>query len=155
MAAYKRTLNKWKLGSIVYALTVVHSLLAFKPFNAKIQIGSDTRVFHNVWMITVSNLKYYGGGMKISPHSVYDDGEFELTVVHSISVLKFLAVFLTVFNGNHTNLKGVSTYSSDKFIVEMDRAVGCHTDGEYLGTTISQPVICEVDQQNWYVADKK
>ncbi|PID15645.1 hypothetical protein CSV63_07670 [Sporosarcina sp. P34] len=150
----KKTLNKWKLGSIVYALTVARSLLAFKPFNATVQIDSDTRIFENVWMITVSNQKYYGGGMKISPHSIYDDGEFELTVIHSISVLKFLAVFLTVFNGSHTKLKGVSTYKNDKFIMETDRVVGCHTDGEFIGTTTDQPVICEVDQRKWFIADK-
>ncbi|PID24687.1 hypothetical protein CSV60_08940 [Sporosarcina sp. P7] len=151
----KKTLNKWKLGSIVYALTVARSLLAFKPFNATIQMDSDTRIFENVWMITVSNQKYYGGGMKISPHSIYDDGEFELTIIHSISVLKFLAVFLTVFNGSHTKLKGVSTYKSDQFIIETDRVVGCHTDGEYIGTTTDQPVICDVDERKWVVADKR
>ncbi|WP_158231863.1 MULTISPECIES: hypothetical protein [unclassified Sporosarcina] len=36
----------------------------------------------------------------------------------------------------------------------MDRAVGRHTDGKYIWTTTDQPVICEVDQQKWYVADK-
>ena len=150
----KKTLNKWRLGSIVYALTVARSLLAFKPFNVKIQMDSDTRIFENVWMITVSNQKYYGGGMKISPHSICNDGEFELTVIHSISVLKFLAVFLTVFNGSHTKLKGVSTYKNNKFIIRTDRVIGCHTDGEYIGTTTDQPVICEVDQHKWYVVDK-
>ncbi|WP_303969929.1 diacylglycerol kinase family protein [Sporosarcina ureae] len=150
----KKTLNKWKLGSVVYALTVAKSLLAFKPFNAEIQIGSDIRMFRKVWMITVSNQKYYGGGMKISPQSIYDDGEFELTVVHSISTLKFLAVFLTVFTGSHTRLKGVSTYTSDTFIIEPDRMVGCHTDGEYIGTTSDRPVICKVDERKWYVADQ-
>lgn len=149
----KKTLNKWKLGRVVYALTVVRSLLAFKPFNARIQIGSDTRVFKDVWMITVSNQKYYGGGMKISPHSIYDDGKFEMTVVHSISMLKFLAVFLTVFNGSHTKLKKVSTYEGDEFIIETDRMVGCHTDGEYIGTTTEQAVICEVDKRKWFISE--
>ncbi|WP_255408322.1 hypothetical protein [Sporosarcina sp. P19] len=36
----------------------------------------------------------------------------------------------------------------------MNQAVGRHTDGGYIGTTTDQPVICEVDQQKWYVADK-
>ena len=147
----KKTLNKWKLGSIVYALTVARCLLAFKRFDARIQIGSDVREFKNVWMITVSNQKYYGGGMKISPHSIYDDGKFELMVVHSIPIWKFLAVFLTVFNGSHTKFKGVSTYEGEAFSMEADRAVGCHTDGEYIGT--SSAVVCEVDPRKWYVAD--
>ncbi|ARD47086.1 diacylglycerol kinase family protein [Sporosarcina sp. P33] len=149
----KHLLNRWKLGSVVYALTVVHSLLTFTRFSAAVQIGPDTRHFKKVWMITVSNQKYYGGGMKISPHSVYDDGEFELTVVHSISLIKFLAVFLTVFNGSHTRFRGVSVYKARKFIIKADRKIGCHTDGEFIGTTAELPVICEADVRQWYVAD--
>ncbi|WP_155979490.1 hypothetical protein [Sporosarcina ureae] len=45
---YKETLNKWKLGNVVYALTVAHILLVLKPFNAVIQIDSDARVFYDV-----------------------------------------------------------------------------------------------------------
>ncbi|WP_301109670.1 diacylglycerol kinase family protein [Sporosarcina sp.] len=149
----KKTLNKWKLGRLVYALTVAGCLLRFKRFRASVQIGEKTTYFENVWMLTVSNQKYYGGGMKISPHSISDDGIFELTVVHDISLLKFLAVFLTVFNGSHTRFKGVSTYKSQKFIFGVDQEIGCHCDGEYIGTvTVGQEVVCEVDERKWYVS---
>ncbi|WP_313235010.1 hypothetical protein [Sporosarcina ureae] len=44
----KETLDKWKLGSVVFALTVAHRLLTLKPFNAVIQNDSDARVFYDV-----------------------------------------------------------------------------------------------------------
>ncbi|MDV6378173.1 diacylglycerol kinase family lipid kinase [Sporosarcina sp. GW1-11] len=150
----KKTLNKWKLGSLVYVLTVVRSLLLFKPFDATIKIGNEERVFKDCWLITVSNQKYFGGGMKISPHSVNNDGKFELTVVHSIPVIKFLFVFLLVFTGGHTRFKGVSAYKGKKFVIDAAREVGCHTDGEYIGTTkIHQSVVCAVDLRKFFVAD--
>ncbi|AXH99350.1 hypothetical protein DV702_06085 [Sporosarcina sp. PTS2304] len=43
---WKKRLNKWKLGHLVYVLTVVRSLLVFTPFEAIIQNGNEKRIFN-------------------------------------------------------------------------------------------------------------
>ncbi|WP_194841590.1 diacylglycerol kinase family protein [Sporosarcina obsidiansis] len=73
---------------------------------------------------------------------------YGITIVHSISLLKFM----TVFNGSHTRFKGVSTYRSEKFLISTDQEGGCHMDGECIGTTrVGQPVVCEGDSRKWNV----
>ena len=49
--------------------------------------------------------------MKIAPNAVPDDGLLDITVVHHLSRLKLLLVFISVFWGKHVHFKEVKTFT--------------------------------------------
>ncbi|MGB6408247.1 MAG: diacylglycerol kinase family protein [Planococcus donghaensis] len=146
----KKKLNQFGLGKIAYYLYVIKTLVKFETFTLTVQSESETFVYQDVWLATVSNQPYFGGGMKISPASYTDDGLLELTVVHQISRLKLLLVFGTVFSGAHTRFKEVSQMSSSEFRLSSDKSVFRHVDGDDAGMSPqNEMVVYAVSPHNW------
>lgn len=134
----KRWLNKVRLGKLAYYLFVVSTLMTFKTFNLRVETENDSLSYKRVWLATVSNQPYFGGGMKISPASKSDDGLLELTIVHRLPRLKLLAVFGTVFSGSHTGFREVVQLGGKQFRLEADRDVPAHIDGDDAQTAETQ-----------------
>lgn len=130
----KLYLNKIGLGKLSYAVAVVRGLFSFRRFDVKIQADNQEWHFQQAWFVAMCNQPYFGGGMKISPTSKPDDGQIEITIVHGISRLKLLLVFVTVFFEKHTKFKEITFLQGHQFnIFVHGNDVDCHTDGNYIG----------------------
>lgn len=152
----KKVLNAVKLGKLSYLLITIKGLFRFKRFNATVFANGKEHKFVDVWFIAVCNQPYFGGGMKISPRSNTKDNKLELTVVHQLSRLKLLTVFLTVFWGKHENFKEVTMLQGESFMVKLDASVPAHVDGESLGNMKPQEMIhCAIDDRKWKIAGGK
>ncbi|MFP8784033.1 diacylglycerol/lipid kinase family protein [Planococcus plakortidis] len=146
----KYWLNKVGLGKLAYLIFVVITLFTFKKFRLTVELDGAVHHFEDVWLATVSNQPYFGGGMKISPHSSVDDGQLEVTVVHRLSRLKLLAVFGTVFSGSHTKFPEVVQFSGKHFSFAVDRPVPRHVDGDEAGITDAQKKVdFRVSAKQW------
>lgn len=149
-SASKKKLNQLGIGKLVYVLYVVKTFLKFEKFTLSVEVDGIMITYKDVWLATVSNQPYFGGGMKISPTSKTNDGLLELTVVHHISRLKLLLVFGTVFSGAHTRFKEVSQMSSAVFRLSTDKPVCRHVDGDDAGmSTPNEVVDYSVSQYEW------
>ena len=126
----KKVLNKVGLGKLSYAYFVVQALIQFRPFKLTLELNGQLQTFQNVWFVTVSNQPYFGGGMNLSPTSVVDDAQLEVTVVNQLPRLKFLALFLTVFKAAHTKFKAVTQLQGTDIHFTTDAMLPMHTDGE-------------------------
>lgn len=131
----KKILNKFNIGKLAYTFFLIKTLVTFKHFDLTVDMPNHTKTFEKVWFATVSNQPYFGGGMKISPQSNTTDGEIELTVVHHLSRVKLLLVFVSVFFGKHTSFKEVHQMSATSFTLTTNNTMYRHTDGEYGGKT--------------------
>ncbi|AVK85702.1 hypothetical protein C3943_20305 [Lysinibacillus sp. B2A1] len=146
-------LNKIGLGKLSYAVAVVRGLFSFQRFDVTIRTNNQQWQFQKTWFVAMSNHPYFGGGMKISPYSKPNDGKIELTIVHGISRLKLLLVFITVFFGKHTKFKEITFLQGNAFeILLQSQQIDCHTDGNYIreighGTNI----YCAVQREAWHV----
>ncbi|MDQ0430436.1 YegS/Rv2252/BmrU family lipid kinase [Planomicrobium stackebrandtii] len=149
-SASKKKLNQLGIGKLVYVLYVVRTFLKFEKFTLSVEVDGKWITYSDVWLATVSNQPYFGGGMRISPASITDDGLLELTVVHQISRLKLLLVFGTVFSGAHTRFKEVSQMSSTEFRLSTDKPVCRHIDGDDAGMSLpNEMVVYSVSQYDW------
>lgn len=146
----KKKLNQLGLGKLVYFLYVIRTVLKFDKYTLHVEVDGAQLTYNDVWLATVSNQPYFGGGMKISPASQTDDGMLELTVVHQISRLKLLLVFGTVFSGAHTRFHEVSQISSTEFQLSTDKPVCRHVDGDDAGmSSPNEKVAYSVSQYDW------
>jgi len=140
----KGMLNRFHLGSLVYAYFVMKELFSFKCSDVLVSIDGESISYKNVWFVTVSNQPFYGGGMKISPRANVRDGLLNVTIVHNLSKLKFLLVFITVFWGGHTKFKEVEEMVGRQISIQTNAPFYAHADGEYIGET---PLTIKVKRQ--------
>jgi len=152
-SSLKKQLNRIGAGKLVYLMYVILTLIRFQKFDLMVQLDGEEKEFHDVWFATIHNQAYFGGGMKISPHSKTNDGVLELTVVHGISRLKLLLVFGTVFSGTHTRFKEVAQFSAKEISAKTPHhSIYRHVDGDAIAkTNLEETVNYAVSASKWQV----
>lgn len=138
----KQLLNRFSLGRLVYVYILVKKLLTFRTIPIEVTVDGKVYKYSNAWFVTVSNQPYYGGGMKIAPAALPDDGFLDITVVHRISRLKLLLVFVSVFWGKHTMFREVEQFTGKSITIESTAEVLAHADGEAIGHTPLKIQVC-------------
>lgn len=152
----KKKLNGFGLGKLSYIYYVLKNLFTFQLFELVVEHEGKKTKFKNVWFATVSNQPYFGGGMKISPPSLPDDGLLELSVVSNLSRFRLLLMFGTVFFGKHTSLTAFTQLQSERFTLYINNSQPCHADGEIVGVTKdSQRVDIAAEKQCLSLLHKK
>lgn len=131
----KAWLNKLSLGRLVYVYFLLKKLFSYKCSIIDLSIDGSRHILEQTWFVTVSNQPFYGGGMKIAPEAVPDDGLLDITIVHNLSRLKLLLVFISVFWGKHVHFKEVKTFRGQMVTIQSSDSLFVHADGEDIGFT--------------------
>lgn len=131
----KALFNKLSLGRLIYVYFLLKKLFTYKCSTIDLSIDGKKHIFEHTWFVTVSNQPYYGGGMKIAPGSLADDGLFDIIVVHRLSRLKLFFVFISVFWGKHIHFKEVKTFKGSLVSIHTNSPLYVHADGEFIGYT--------------------
>jgi diacylglycerol kinase (ATP) len=118
-------------GPLVYPYAVLHTLATFKP--PRMRIEHDEGTFEGGAMFAVAaNLPRFGGGMRIAPGAVIDDGLLDLVIVREISRRALLAVFPRVYTGRHVTHPAVSIVRTRRASIAVDRPMAMYGGGEPL-----------------------
>jgi YegS/Rv2252/BmrU family lipid kinase len=139
----KRIFNRLSLGKFVYVYFLLKNLFFYKPANIELKVDGIDYSFRSAWFVAVSNQPFYGGGMKISPSASPVDGKLNITVVHQLSKIKLLFVFMTVFWGGHTRFKEVTSLTGKTVQVFSNMPLFVHADGEDIGCTPVTITTCQ------------
>lgn len=134
-SALKKFLNRFSMGSLVYAYILIKELFSYRSKNIRLTIDGEQHEFEKTWFITVSNQPYIGGGMKLAPDAIVDDGLLDVTVVHHLSKIKLLLVFVTVFWGGHKKFKELKMFRGRNVSLHSSEEMMVHADGEHIGET--------------------
>lgn len=97
----------------------------------------------NVNTVAMANGRYFGGGMKIAPNAVLDDGLLDIVVVKDITPFKFIKHVGKLYRGEHLDLPFFISLRGKEVSVELlDKGpVAVETDGETPGNL---PLKCVV-----------
>ena len=82
-----------------------------------------------------ANAPTYGGGMKIAPHAMLDDGQLDLCIIRDIDPFKLFCLFPTIYFGKHLRLPEVEYLQAAHLRIETDYPVDVYADGEYVCKT--------------------
>lgn len=125
---------KFLKGPLAYVTSVIWTLIRYSPGKAKIEI--DGKIYHRkLWLAVVANGQYIGGGMRISPDAVVDDGLFDISLVGEISKLEIIRFLPSVFSGGHKNHKAFEVIRGKNVKIEFETPVAAQVDGEIIGHT--------------------
>ena len=94
-------------GRVSFLSAVVRSLLTYDNAQVTVSIdGGETRRM-TVLLAAVGNGRFFGGGMKICPEALLDDGSFDLVAVGDLGRLEVLAKIHRIYSGDHLSMKEV------------------------------------------------
>ena len=121
-----------RLGARRYTLGIVAAWGRFRrvPMTLTHDGGVHEGTLCNV---VVANGQFFGGGLKVAPRSLPDDGRFDLQawggtptdVVRAARQLR---------DGSHLQRHDVRSWPTTQVVVETERSVAVEADGELLGT---------------------
>ncbi|MBS2770573.1 diacylglycerol kinase family lipid kinase [Anoxybacillus rupiensis] len=134
-AKYKDLLNLVRLGDLSYGLSVLHALFQYRPVRIQLKIDGEVQSFSNVWFIAIANTPNYGGGIKICPDACYDDGLFDICIVHSVTKWELLRTFPKAYKGKHVSHPSVTMIKGKQVEIIAEPPIIVQSDGEILTKT--------------------
>ncbi len=122
-------------GIMVYMASLISGLFQFKTTKIKVSSAGNVLYDDHTFLVAIGICRYNGGGMKLLPDALPDDGLLDMTIIKKVPKLKVLANIKNVFDGSFVKLKEVKRFRASSFTIESEPPHSLHleTDGESLG----------------------
>ena len=115
-------------GKSRYLVALVIELARLRPIRYRLVLDGVETVT-DAALIAVGNNQSIGGGMRVTPNAVVDDGLFDVLVVTPLSRIAFMRVFPRVFAGTHLSDPRVTVHRAKTVRIEA-KNVAAYADGE-------------------------
>ncbi len=134
-------------GFAIYLVAVLRTLFVhYRTPHVTVRYGDEVMKFP-MFMTVIANGPRFGGGFLAAPHASYDDGIFDLCVVHDIGRFEALPVIPKIMKGEHMDHPKV-TMARDKCVtIESPDGFASEADGEMVGYKIHQMTITIISQR--------
>ncbi|MDR6227165.1 diacylglycerol/lipid kinase family protein [Desmospora profundinema] len=136
--------KRW-LGKMVYPYAALQTWVKFRPAHATLTIDGEMYSFPDLWLIAVTNIPNYGGGMLVCPEADDQDGSLDICCVSRLSHGRFLKVFPSVFKGKHARHPSITMKRGKTITIQTDPPLTVHADGEVIGQT---PLSIQIQPQS-------
>ena len=122
----------WPRGQHRYTLATLLQLPRLQSYPVSVTVDGRRVGTGSTMLLAIGNTAYFGGGMRICPGAEPSDGRLQVVDIVTVTRLRFLRVFPTVFSGRHVDRPEVSVASGG--VVEIEGAdIDLWADGERLG----------------------
>ncbi|MHB8756613.1 MAG: diacylglycerol/lipid kinase family protein [Bacillota bacterium] len=134
VAGEANRIPKYIKGAFGYVVSIFRVLPRYSPVSLRIDL--DGRILEQpCLLVSAGNGRYYGGGLKICPEAIPDDGLLDVIVGGDLGKAETLAVLPRVFVGTHITHPKVKTYRAVKVRIESPVPLLVQADGEIIGQT--------------------
>lgn len=119
---------RWPRGRSRYTIALLIELAKLRPIDYRLVVdGVEHR--ERALLVSVGNSTSLGGGMKVTPAALLDDGLLDVMLVRPLGRLEFLRIFPRVFAGTHVTDPRVVTMRARSVRIEAEGIVA-YADGE-------------------------
>jgi diacylglycerol kinase (ATP) len=125
-------------ATFFYALTRVFLEWQNTEVTVTLDDGERRGLMHDV---VVANGAWHGGGMKLAPGALPDDGLFDVVLIGDIGKVDFLTTAPKIYKGRHIKHAKVDVVRSKRVAVDAAERLPIEVEGEQVGTT---PAVFEV-----------
>jgi YegS/Rv2252/BmrU family lipid kinase len=119
-------------GTLPYVWGVLQTLWRYSSPRMRITLD-DHELEQAVFLVAVGIGACYGGGMRIVPDAVIDDGLFDVCVVGNLGRLEVLRLFPKIYSGAHRGHAAVQFFRCREVRAECGTSARCQADGELVG----------------------
>ncbi len=127
--------SRWLGGQFSFAAAALGAVMRFeKPtLMMRVDDGEERRV--TITNLCVANARYFGGGMKIAPRALLDDGLLDLVIIGDIERSRVVMNIHKLYAGTHLDLDEVQHARIRRVHVRSasDELVKIEADGEIVG----------------------
>jgi diacylglycerol kinase (ATP) len=117
-------------GFMMYLAATLQSI-AFNFEAPRMQVQYDGGTLDEpIMLLTAGNGIREGGGFVTTPQAKVDDGLLDFVYIHQISQLRLLQLLPMVMKGTHIHQRDVSYARTRRLVIDADRALPIHIDGE-------------------------
>jgi YegS/Rv2252/BmrU family lipid kinase len=131
--AVEYKVTRQRSGLWLYLTALLHVLFNdLGSFDLRIAFDDLPPVRVDTLIVAVTQGPTYGGGFRITPDAVADDGMFDVCMIDPLSLPQALARLPFVVTGRHTRMKPVHMSRHRSLVIECDCALPAQIDGEVL-----------------------
>ncbi len=121
-------------GSLAFLAATYRTLSRLKARQVRIELDNEV-IETKVVSITLSNMKYAGGGMVFAPNAVVDDGLFDVCIVREIGKVGFALTFPQMYKDSGPKHPALSRYRSSVVRIFSENPMEKMFDGNINGKT--------------------
>ncbi|MDM4763656.1 diacylglycerol kinase family protein [Galbitalea sp. SE-J8] len=118
----------WPKGPVRYVIALLVELARMKPVRYRIELDGEV-VETSANLVSIGNGQSLGGGMKVTPDAMLDDGQLDVLIVTPMPRVRFLRIFPSVFSGTHVGDPHVTIRRAARIRLEAD-GMTAYADGE-------------------------
>ena len=120
-------------GKMAYILGVVGELVHKKAMDATVTVtyadGTSEVIEDKMLLIAVANANWYGGGFKVAPTALVNDGLLDLYIIKNVSTKTFISLVGDYKKGEHVDLEKDEIKDKFKDFVFYRKCVGVKVEG--------------------------
>ncbi|MDD3852744.1 MAG: diacylglycerol kinase family lipid kinase [Syntrophomonadaceae bacterium] len=120
-------------GPLSFLVGAVTSIIAFKNLYLKVNIDNRNVYAGDSCLAAIGNGQYFGGGMKVTPRAVINDGWLDIVVVEGLGKLELMRNIIPIRKGEHLKNPRVHYHTGKKVIIESQDNLYFEMDGETPG----------------------
>ncbi|MFB5599595.1 MAG: diacylglycerol/lipid kinase family protein [Nitrososphaeraceae archaeon] len=113
---------------------ILSTLPSYESNLCEIIIDDKITITLSITMCIISNGKYLGGGFKVAPQALIDDGFLDVIIVKNSGSFKMLRELINMKNGIYYEKQNIMYFRAKKIALESkEREISLSLDGEPLG----------------------
>ena len=116
-------------GKIKYLLSLLQSLFTFKGYEIEIESG-ERRETHKALIAVACNGTQIGGGIRICPASVIDDGKIDVMAVECMGKAQIVKAFLYLMKGKVLDYPAAVHFLCERVKIVPSQPCTVQLDGE-------------------------
>ena len=129
-------------GTASYVYTAITTLFSYQSPDARLE--GDFGSYEGKILLTATGITAsYGGGMKIVPEAIIDDGLFDVCIIEPVPHRTVLRLLATLFWGGHAGHRAVRMHRTKSLTIETDPPILLYADGERICYTPATVEIVE------------
>lgn len=115
---------------IPYAVSALNAVFHMPRFEARIVRDDHPAMQQEFISLTVANGVFFGGGFKLAPRALLDDGLLDAVTIRPVRRLRYLRRLWDARSGRHVLDPAVTYDLCRKITIESDEPLPWHLDGE-------------------------
>jgi len=98
---------KWLGGRAAFFIGTARALLSYANAPVRVRIDGQILLEAPIVNVAIGNGRYFGGGMKITPDALPDDGLLDVIAMHDLTRAQVVGFSSRIYGGTHVGQPGV------------------------------------------------
>ena len=136
VARQANTSSKRLGGRVAFLSATVRSLVSYDHVDVVLSVDDQPERRMSVLLAAIGNGRFFGGGMRICPEALLDDGLFDLVTVGNLGRVGVMANIHRIYSGHHLTMKEVQGTRGRRMKVapaDREAKIPLEVDGETPG----------------------